>query len=66
MPSSSIRCGVPFTDPFGFALYFEPSIGDGERALEFKLLFQKNFLEDRLIFATNFIFEFEWEHEAEQ
>ena len=56
----------PFTDPFGFALYFEPAIGDGERALEFKLLFQKNFLEDRLIFATNFIFELEWEHEEEE
>jgi Family of unknown function (DUF6662) len=56
----------PFTDPFGFALYFEPSIGDGERALEFKLLFQKNFFEDRLIFATNFILEYEWEHEAEE
>ena len=56
----------PFTDPFGFALYAEPSIGDGERALEFKLLFQKNFLEDRLIFATNFIFELEWEHEDEE
>jgi hypothetical protein len=56
----------PFTDPFGFALYAEPAIGDGERALEFKLLFQKNFLEDRLVFATNFIFEFEWEHEEEE
>jgi hypothetical protein len=56
----------PFTDPFGFALYFEPFIGDGERALEFKLLFQKNFLEDRLIFAANFILEYEWEHEAEE
>ena len=56
----------PFTDPFGFALYFEPAIGDGERALEFKLLFQKNFLEDRLIFATNFIFEFEWEEEDDE
>jgi hypothetical protein len=56
----------PFTDPFGFALYFEPSIGDGQRALEFKLLFQKNFLDDRLIFATNFILEYEWEHDADE
>lgn len=56
----------PFTDPFGFALYFEPAIGDGERALEFKLLFQKNFLEDRMIFATNFILEYEWEYEADE
>ena len=65
-PSLSIEVRSPFTDPFGFALYFEPSIGDGERALELKLLFQKNFLEDRLIFATNFILEYEWEHEAEE
>jgi hypothetical protein len=56
----------PITDPFGLALYFEPGIGDGERSVEFKLLFQKNFLEDRLIFATNFILEYEWEHEAEE
>src|SRR5215471_1221692 len=53
----------PITDPFGFALYFEPSIGDGERALEFKLLFQKNFLDDRLILAANLNAEFEWEHD---
>src|SRR5262249_27605363 len=31
----------PFTDDFGFALYLEPAIGAGERALEAKLLFQK-------------------------
>lgn len=56
----------PFTDPFGFALYVEPGIGDGERSLEFKALFQKNFLDDRLILAANFILEYEWEHEADE
>src|SRR6185295_9540298 len=52
----------PFTDPLGFALYFEPAIGDGERALEFKLLFQKNFMEDRLILAANLNVELVWAH----
>ena len=53
----------PYTRPFGFALYFEPSIGDGVRALEFKGLFQKNFMEDRLIFAANINLEYEWEYD---
>jgi len=53
----------PLTDPIGFGLYFEPSIGDDERALEFKLLFQKNFMEDRLILAANLNLELEWEHD---
>jgi len=53
----------PFTDPLGFALYFEPAIGDGERALEFKLLFQKNFMEDRLVLAANINLELEWAHD---
>jgi hypothetical protein len=56
----------PFTDPIGFALYAEPAIGDGERELEFKLLFQKNFMDDRLIVAANFNLEFEWEYEEDE
>ena len=54
----------PFTDPFGLALYLEPTIGAGERALEAKLLFQTNFLEDTLIVATNVNLEYEWEHDV--
>jgi hypothetical protein len=54
----------PYTDPFGFALYLEPAIGAGERALEGKLLFQKNFLEDRLILAGNVNLEYAWAHEV--
>ena len=53
----------PYTKPIGFALYVEPGIGDDARSLEFKLLFQKNFLDDRLIFAANFNLEYEWEHD---
>lgn len=54
----------PFTDDFGFAVYLEPAIGAGERELEGKLLFQKNFLEDRLILAANVNLEYEWEHDV--
>src|SRR5258705_1822135 len=54
----------PYTDPFGFALYLEPAIGPGERALEAKLLFQKNFLDDQLIFAANFNLEYVWARDA--
>jgi len=54
----------PFTDSFGFAVYLEPAIGANERALEGKLLFQKNFMEDRLILAANVNLELEWEHDA--
>ncbi|HMI96285.1 MAG TPA: DUF6662 family protein [Micropepsaceae bacterium] len=54
----------PYTDPFGFALYLEPAIGPGERALEAKLLFQKNFLDDQLIFAANVNLEYVWGHDV--
>ena len=54
----------PYTDPFGFALYLEPAIGAGERALEAKLLFQKNFLDDRLVFAANINIEYVWAHDV--
>ncbi len=54
----------PFTDPFGLALYLEPSAGAGERAIEAKLLFQKDFLDDQLIFAGNINFEWVWVHDV--
>ena len=54
----------PYTAPVGLALYFEPSIGRGTRALEFKALLQKNLLEDRLILAANLNLEYEWERDA--
>jgi hypothetical protein len=50
----------PFTDAVGLALYAEPSIGANERALEFKLLLQKNFLDDRLVLAMNANLEYVW------
>src|SRR5438477_147091 len=43
----------PYKDPIGLALYFEPSVGDQETELEWKILLQKNWLEDRLVWALN-------------
>ena len=54
----------PYTDPFGFAVYLEPAIAAGERALEAKLLFQKNFLDDTLILAANVNLEYVWAHDV--
>lgn len=54
----------PYKDPFGLALYFEPTIGPDIRELEGKLLFQKNFLDDRLVWAANLTFAPEWERKT--
>lgn len=43
----------PLVDPVGIALYVEPSLGPRNRELEFKFILQKNFLDDRVIWATN-------------
>lgn len=43
----------PVTDPIGLALYIEPEIGPRTKELEWRLILQKNFLEDRLIVALN-------------
>jgi hypothetical protein len=63
----------PYKDGFGLTLYAEPGWsrihGGGEKGteyeLELKALLQKNFLDDRLIWATNLTFEPEWEKEKE-
>ena len=63
----------PYKDGLGLTLYAEPAWskihGGGEKGteleLEFKALIQKNFLDDRLIWAANLTFEPEWEKEKE-
>ncbi len=50
-----------YFDPIGFALYAEPSIGNGFRAFEVKALFQKNFLNDDLRLVLNINVEDDWE-----
>ena len=65
----------PRRDRFGLALYAEPkwsriSKVKGEKAREFELelkaIFQKNFADDRLVWAANMTFEPEWEREREE
>ena len=63
----------PYKDGIGLTLYAEPGWsrihGGGEKGteyeLELKAIVQKNFLDDRLIWAANFTFEPEWEKEKE-
>ena len=63
----------PYKDGFGLTLYAEPAWsrihGGGEKGteyeLELKAILQKNFLDDKLIWATNLTFEPEWEKEVE-
>jgi len=43
----------PVTDPIGLAVYIEPEIGPLSKELEWKIILQKNFLDDRLIVAAN-------------
>ena len=63
----------PYKDGLGLTLYAEPAWsrihGGGEKGteyeLELKALIQKNFLDDRMIWAANLPFEPEWEREKE-
>jgi hypothetical protein len=64
----------PYKDGVGLAFYVEPGWSrihnvEGERVteyeLELKAILQKNFLDDRLIWATNLTLEPEWEKERE-
>jgi hypothetical protein len=47
------RIRSPYTQGLGVALYAEPTIGPNTRELELRLILQKNFLQDRLVFAGN-------------
>ncbi|HJS85417.1 MAG TPA: DUF6662 family protein [Acetobacteraceae bacterium] len=53
----------PYKDPIGLALYLEPTIGPGVKELEGKLILQKNFMDDRLVWAANLTVEPEWERQ---
>ena len=55
----------PYKSPIGLALYFEPAVGDEETELEWKILLQKNWLEDRLVWALNINYELEFERAEE-
>jgi hypothetical protein len=55
------RITNPVTSPVGLGLYIEPTWGKLEDELEFRVLAQSNFLDDRLIFAANLLVELEKE-----
>ena len=55
----------PYKDPIGLALYLEPAVGPDKYSVEPKLLLQKNFLDDKLVFAINTAWEMEWAKEKE-
>jgi len=59
---SIYRLLSPYKAPLPLALYFEPSLGDQETELEWKILLQ-NWLEDRLVSALNINYELEFEKE---
>lgn len=50
---SIIRVMSPYTDPFGLAILIEPEFGPHLTEIEGKLIFQKNFLDDRLVVLGN-------------
>ena len=61
---SIYRLLSPYKDPIGLALYLEPGFGPNKIEIEPKLILQKNFLEDRLIWAFNLTWELEWERQT--
>jgi len=56
------RAMSPYTDPLGLAFYIEPTIGPSLREVESRIILQKNFLDDRLIFAFNATIAQEWRY----
>ena len=58
------RITNPVTSPVGVGVYFEPTFGRLEDELEYRLILQSNFLDDRLIFVANALVEQEKEKYA--
>lgn len=50
-------------DPIGLAFYVEPTWNTDQRAIESKILVQKNFLNDALRWALNVNFEDDWDRQ---
>ena len=55
------RVTNPVTSPVGVGFYLEPTWGRLESSIEFRVLLQSNFLDDRLILAANLVYEPEQE-----
>ena len=50
------RLTNPVIEPLGIGFYLEPTVGKLKNELETRLLLQSNFLDDRLIVASNIVF----------
>jgi hypothetical protein len=50
------RLTNPVIEPLGIGFYIEPTVGKLKNELETRLLLQSNFLDDRLIVASNIVF----------
>ena len=50
------RLTNPVTSPIGIGFYIEPTFGKLKNELETRLLLQSNFLDDRLVVASNIVF----------
>jgi len=48
------RVKSPYTSPIGIAFLFEPEVGPRFQEIQAKAIFQKNFLDDRLVVVANF------------
>lgn len=55
------RVSSPYTHPIGLAFYVEPTLGPRENELEFRVIAQKDWMDDRLILAANAWIEFDKE-----
>ncbi len=54
------RIWSPYLHPVGFAVYEEPTFGAGFIESESKLIFQKNYRDDRMVLAANLTYAPEW------
>jgi hypothetical protein len=59
------RIWSPYIHRVGFAVYEEPTVGAGFIESESKLIFQKNYRDDRLVLAANLTYAPEWRRLAD-
>ena len=55
-----LRLLSPYMDPVGAAVFFEPTLGPDQYALDQRFIFQKNFKEDRLVIPLNIKLKLNW------
>lgn len=53
------RLTNPYTDKIGIGVYIEPTLGYDNKSFEYRLILQKHLMDDKLILASNLVFETE-------